>query len=203
MATTDPRVDAYIEQSAEFAQPILVSLRRLIHATCPEVTETIRWGFPHFDYQGMLCSMAAFKRHCAFGFWKGELVTGGESSDEAMGDLGRIAALDDLPSERKLKALIRRAMKLNEDGVKAPRGRKKPEVKVPDDFRQALAKNARARKAFDGFPPSHRREYIEWITEARTDATRQRRMNTALEWLAEGKDRNWKYRKQGTRNRET
>lgn len=199
MGTTDPRVDAYIEKSADFARPILSRLRKIVHKACPEAQETIKWGFPHFDYKGMLCSMAAFKNHCAFGFWKGELVVESKKRDQAMGDLGRITALDDLPSDKVLAGYINKAMKLNDQGVPAPhlaRRRKKPKLPVPDDLARALAESPGAKATFEGFPPSHRREYIEWITEARTEATRQRRLATALEWLAEGKPRNWKYMKQ-------
>ncbi len=187
-------MNAYIEKSAEFARPILTRLREVVHSACPEVQETMRWSSPHFDYKGPMCGMSAFRQHCAFGFWKGSMVVE-KASDEAMGQLGRITQLGDLPPRKTLTAWVRKAMKLNEDGVKAPRGHKpkKTEAKVPEDLRKALARNARARAAFEGFSPSHRREYVEWIEEAKRAETRARRLVTATEWMAEGKSRNWKY----------
>jgi uncharacterized protein YdeI (YjbR/CyaY-like superfamily) len=191
----DPRVDAYIEKSAEFARPILEHLRKIVHAAVPDVEETMKWSVPHFDYQGeMMCSMAAFKAHCAFGFWKGSLVLGDKAQRDAAGHLGRIESMDDLPSDKTLAAYIKRAAKLNEEGVKATRvTRPKSEVTVPNDFMAALRRNKKALVTFEAFSPSHKREYVAWITEAKADATRQRRMATAIEWIAEGKARNWKY----------
>ena len=201
MGTRDPRIDAYIEKSAEFARPILVHLRDVVHAACPDVEETMKWSFPHFMYEGMLCSMASFKAHCAFGFWKGALVLGDESKDnEAMGNLGRITSLKDLPPKKQLTAWIKAAMRLNEAGVKAPM-RRKPGLeraappKMPKALADALARNPKARATFDAFSPSHRKEYIEWVAEAKTDATREKRLATTIEWLSEGKSRNWKYEK--------
>jgi uncharacterized protein YdeI (YjbR/CyaY-like superfamily) len=193
MPTIDPRVDAYIAKSADFARPILTHLRALVHAGCPGVEETIKWRSPHFMFHGMLCSMAAFKQHCVFGFWNGELGLPAEMT--AMGQFGRIEALSDLPADSRLIALVRKAARLNASGVKRPPRLKHPKqpIAVPDDLARALAKNARARATFDGFAPSHRREYLEWITEARTDTTRSRRVESAIEWMAEGKPRNWKY----------
>ena len=198
MGTRDDRVDAYIAKSAEFARPILTRLRDVVHAACPEVEETMKWSFPHFMYKGILCSMAAFKQHCSFGLWKSSLIIEGGSDDVAkgMGQFGRITDVSDLPSKRILSGYIKEAMKLNDAGVKSPT-RSKPkaprEVVVPDDLSIALQKNKKALAAFEKFPPSHKREYIEWITEAKTDATRSRRLETAIEWMAEGKPRNWKY----------
>ena len=201
MGTRDERVDAYIARSADFARPILEHLREVVHAACPDVEETMKWSFPHFMYKGMLCSMASFKAHCSFGFWKSTLVLGEEAerkNQEGMGHLGRITSLADLPSKRELTANIKKAMKLNDEGVPAP-SRSKPkssaarEVVVPDDLAEALRANDRARATFEGFSPSHKREYIEWITEAKTAPTRSKRLATTLEWLAEGKPRNWKY----------
>lgn len=197
MAARDPRVEAYIAKSAEFARPILAHLREVVHAACPEAEETIKWGFPHFQYKGLLCSMAAFQSHCAFGFWKGALVIGEGAEDGAMGQFGRITKLSDLPSKKVLSGYIKKAMELNEAGVKSPTRSKpkapRPEAVVPDDLAAALGANPKARAAFDKFPPSHRREYIEWITEAKTAPTRARRIETATQWMAEGKARNWKY----------
>lgn len=201
MGSRDPRVDAYIDRSAEFARPILSHLRELVHATVPEVEETMKWSFPHFMYKGMLCSMASFKQHCAFGFWKSSLVlgtAGGEPSEDAMGQFGKITSLSDLLSDDVLAGYLREAVRLNDAGVKPARRAKpaeKKELAVPGDLAAALAGNAAARAMFDGFPPSKRNDYVEWITEAKTDATRKKRLETTVEWLAEGKSRNWKYEK--------
>jgi uncharacterized protein YdeI (YjbR/CyaY-like superfamily) len=198
MGTRDARVDAYIEKSADFARPILAHLRGAVHEACPDVDEAMKWSFPHFLYKGMLCSMAAFKEHCAFGFWKGALIVGkGEGEGEqAMGQFGRITRLSDLPSKAVLRGYIKEAIRLNEAGVKAP-SRAKPktprELVVPDDLASALRGNPRARANFDNFSISHKREYVDWITEAKTQATRTRRLETAIEWMAKGKSRNWKY----------
>jgi uncharacterized protein YdeI (YjbR/CyaY-like superfamily) len=198
MATKDPRIDAYIARSAPFAKPILKHLRKVVHAGCPQVTETIKWSMPHFDYKGMMCGMAAFKAHCAFGFWKGDLVLGRDKEEEkpGMGTFGCIKSLADLPSEKTLVGYVKKAAALNDAGIKAP-GRAAPKkrapIPVPDDFAAALKKNAKARQTFDGFSPSHRREYLEWITEAKREETRKERLAKSLQWLAEGKARNWKY----------
>lgn len=200
MATTDPRVDAYIVRSAPFAKPILEELRARVHAACPNVEETIKWGFPNFVYEGaVLCNMAAFKQHCAFGFWKAKLLreAGLKVSDDAMGQMGRLTSPKDLPGKAEFARLVKAAMKLNEAPTRVARpvtksGTRKP-IPVPADLKTALAKNARARKTFEGFAPSHRREYLEWITEAKRPETRAKRIALAIEWLAEGKQRNWKY----------
>jgi uncharacterized protein YdeI (YjbR/CyaY-like superfamily) len=200
MGKRDPRVDAYIAKAAPFAQPILVDLRETVHAACPEVEEAMKWSFPHFMYKGMLCSMASFKQHAAFGFWKGSLVTGGPRSADAMGHFGRIAKRSDLPSKRDLTALIKKAAALNEAGVKEPRAPRKPApktVNVPPVLAAALKKSAQARAGFEALSPSHRREYIEWITEAKSEETRKRRLEQAIAWMAEGKSRNWKYERKG------
>jgi uncharacterized protein YdeI (YjbR/CyaY-like superfamily) len=198
MGKKDDRVDAYIAKSADFAKPILTHLRELVHATCPDVEETMKWSFPNFMYKGMLCSMASFKEHCSFGFWKQSLIVDENSGKaaEGMGSFGKITKLTDLPSKKVLSGYIKEAMKLNDTGVKKPAPPKKKgarDLAVPDDLATALKKNAKARTTFDDFSPSHKREYIEWITEAKTDATRERRLQTTIEWLAEGKPRNWKY----------
>lgn len=196
MGTRDPRIDAYIAKSADFAKPILTWLRATVHTACPAVEETMKWSSPHFMYEGMLCGMAAFKSHCAFGFWKASLILENERNKEAMGHFGRITSLDDLPPRKVLIGYIKKAMELNEKGIKAPTRTKrapKPEAAVPKDMAGALAKNKKARAAFDNFSKSHRREYVEWITEAKTEATRERRLETAIGWMAEGKSRNWKY----------
>ena len=203
MPTRDPRVDAYIAKSAEFARPILTHLRAVVHEACPDVEETMKWSSPTFMYHGMLGGMAAFKQHATFGFWKHELVaeavgstTVSDRAGEAMGSFGRITAVGDLPARRTLVRLVKAAMRLNQAGVKRTPKAKAPRkpIPVPDDLARALGKNAKAHATWDAFPPSHRREYLEWITEAKTAPTREKRLATTLEWLVEGKDRNWKYR---------
>ena len=198
MGKKDPRIDTYIEKAQPFARPILKRIRKAVHAGCPDVVETLKWSVPAFEHRGILCGMAAFKAHCTLGFWKGPLlgIGGyGEASD-AMGQFGRMTSVEDLPDEKTLVDLVKRAAALNEQGVKVerpPRPKTPRPLDVPDDFLAALKKNRRALATFEGFSPSHKREYDEWINEAKQDATRQRRIATALEWLAEGKERNWKY----------
>ena len=197
MPEFDKRIDAYIEKSRDFARPILEHLRKLVHKACPDVDETIKWGSPHFDYKGSLAGMASFKEHCAFGFWKHALLTGDSGNLErtAMGSFGRITSLKDLPQDKEIIALIHQAMELNEKGIKVPKkpAATKGDVVVSKELAAALEKNKRAKAQFDRFSPSHRREYAEWITEAKTEATRDKRIATAIEWLSEGKSRNWKY----------
>ena len=199
MPKTDPRVDAYIKHAAPFAQPILAYLRSVVHEACPDVDEGMKWSFPHFDYKGIFCSMAAFKQHAAFGFWKGELLASQlpKVDERAMGHFGRLTSVKDLPSRATLIRIIRAAAKLNDDGVKVQRmaGARKPPVRPPDDLRKALGNNAKAMATFAAFRPSQKREYVEWITEAKQAATRDRRLATAVAWMAEGKERNWKYTK--------
>jgi hypothetical protein len=201
MGSRDKRLDAYIAKSAEFARPILRELREIVHEGCPEVEETMKWSMPHFDYKGMLCGMAAFKQHCTFGFWKGKLLFDGENqqSAEAMGQFGRITSLKDLPPKRVLIGYVRKAAELNDQGVKVPRKPKpssdKKELVVPAYFMAAVKKNKKALATFETFPYSHKKEYVQWVTEAKTDETRQRRLTTSVEWLAQGKSRNWKYEK--------
>ena len=198
----DPRIDAYIAKAAPFAQPILKHLRKLVHTGCPDVTETIKWNMPHFESGSrVLCSMAAFKAHCTFGFWHQgmEKIIGehGTKAGDAMGTFGRITSLADLPEDKTMIRFVREAVKLNESGVPGrPRpasNGKRRELPVPTDLAQALKKNKAAAKTFEGFTPSHRKEYVQWITEAKRDETRHKRIETTLEWLAEGKPRNWKY----------
>lgn len=193
MGKKDPRVDAYIARSAHFAKPILRHIREVVHKGCPEVEETIKWGMPHFDYKGMLCGMSAFKEHCALGFWKHKLVA--PAKEGAMGHFGRITSLKDLPPDRVLVGYVREAARLNEAGVKVPRKVREPKkaLATPSDLAAALKKNAKAQASFAGFSPSHKREYIEWITDAKTEETRKKRLGIAVEWMAEGKPRNWKY----------
>src|SRR6266496_1406179 len=196
MPTADPRVEAYIDKTRDFAKPILKHIRKLVHEACPETIETMKWSFPHFDYKGMLCSMAAFKEHCAFGFWKQSLLEQSAFPAEktAMGSFGRITSVKDLPDDKTMKKLIADAVKLNDDGVKIARtvSKEKKELVVPDILLEALASNDSAAETFNNFPYSKKKEYVEWITEAKTDATRDKRLGTTIEWLAEGKARNWK-----------
>ena len=193
----DPRIDAYIEGAAPFAQPILSHVRDLVHEACPQVEETVKWGMPTFVHAGgILCGMAAFKQHASFGFWKHALVVGEGEPRDGMGSYGKMTSLQDLPPKKTLLAHVRKAMKLNEDGVKSPAARKaapKPPPEAPDDLLSALKKNKAAKATFDAFPPGCKREYIEWIVEARRDETRAKRLAQAVEWMAEGKRRNWKY----------
>jgi uncharacterized protein YdeI (YjbR/CyaY-like superfamily) len=211
MPTTSPAVDAYIRDAQPFAKPILKKLRSLVHAACPDCTETTKWGFPHFDDHGMLCSMAAFKAHCAFGFWKSALLDEGDGVLEtkeksAMGDFGRIASLSDLPSDATIVRLVRKARALNVAGVKAPTARRRgerPQLAPPKELLAALDRSPAAKASFDGFSPSHRREYIEWILDAKTVPTREKRIATTIEWLTEGKNRNWKYERRGAAAKRT
>ncbi len=199
MATTDPRIDAYIRKSAPFAQPILKHLRAVVHAASPKIEETMKWSFPHFMYQGMLCSMAAFKEHATFGFWKGSLIVdrSGQPAENAMGQFGRITKLAELPAKRVLIGYIREAMRLNDEGVPSPtRVKKKPRpLVIPADLTAALRRNSKARAVFDKFSPGAQREYADWIAEAKREATRAARLATALEWIQDGKQRYWKYQK--------
>ena len=193
----EPRVDAYIAKSAPFARPILAHVRDVVHAACPEVEETIKWSAPFFLYRGgNLCHMAAFKQHCAFGFWREKEIPDFVVVDdpEGRGSFGRIGSIDDLPPKRDLTRLIRAAMKLNEAGPpKRAKGAPKEESTTPADFAKALAASTTAGAAFEDFSPSARREYVEWIDEAKRPATRVTRIATAIEWISEGKKRNWKY----------
>ena len=193
----DPRIDAYIANAAPFAQPILKQLRDAVHKGCPEVEETMKWSAPAFDYKGVFCSMAAFKNHAMFGFWKHQLLQNllPKSDQRAFGSFGKLTSVDDMPRPAEIAKIVRAAKKLNDDGVKVARPEKapKPPVKVPAVLQAALKKNAKAAAAFKAFSPSHRREYVEWITEAKSAATRDRRIVQALEWIAAGKSRNWKY----------
>jgi uncharacterized protein YdeI (YjbR/CyaY-like superfamily) len=201
MPTTDKRIDAYIEKKADFAKPILKHLRELVHKACPDAEETIKWGMPFFDYKGsVLCAMAAFKEHCSFTFWKAKLMKDPEgilqvAERHAMGNFDRITSLKDLPSDKTLIAYIKEAAKLNEDDIKLPPRKKAAptELKMPVDFAAALKKNKKANTIFENFTPGKKKEYIEWITEAKTEPTKMKRIETAVEWIAEGKSRNWKY----------
>jgi uncharacterized protein YdeI (YjbR/CyaY-like superfamily) len=202
MGKKEKIIDAYIAKSADFAKPILSHLRELVHKTCPDAEEKMKWSFPHFDYQGeMMCSMAAFKQHCVFGFWKATLMKDpilveNAKSEVSMGHLGRITSLKDLPPDKKIIAWIREAMQLNDQGVKLPAKAKstdKKELTVPGYFLKALGKNKKALQTFEAFSYAHKKEYVEWITEAKTDDTQKKRVSLAIEMMEEGKSRNWKY----------
>ena len=198
MGQRDPRVDAYIAKSAEFARPILMHLRDTIHAGCPDAEEAIKWGMPAFLYSGrILCGIAAFKQHCALGFWGGRGLIGNEERrDDAMGQFGRIASLNELPSEKVLIGYVKQAMKRGDERAAAgpkPKKPPKPAPPAPDDLVAALKKNKKAQAIFDAFSASCKREYIEWIVEAKREATRASRIDQAVEWMAEGKQRTWKY----------
>jgi uncharacterized protein YdeI (YjbR/CyaY-like superfamily) len=208
MAEKDSRIDAYINKSEEFAKPILNHLRALIHKACPDVQEIVKWSSPHFDYKDSpLCHMASFKKHCAFGFWKASLMKDADKlmetakSEEAMGHLGKITSLKNLPSDKVLIAYIKDAMTLNDAGIKLS-GKSKPAtkeqqaaLKTPDYLEQSFKKHKEAKKVFEAFSYSGKKEYIEWLEDAKTEATRNKRLETALEWMAEGKSRHWKYKK--------
>lgn len=203
MPTCDPRIDSYIDAAAPFARPILREFRRIVHEACPQVEETMKWSMPHFTCGGeLLCGMAAFKAHCAISFWKaqhiadphGVLTPVGKSS---MGQLGRIAAVADLPSEDVLKDLLRAGAALNAGGAKprkkvAPKP--KPAATVPEALQAALDRNPAARTTFDSLAPGYRREFTEWIAEAKREETRARRVDQAIALLADGKTRYDKYK---------
>ena len=199
MPTKDPRIDVYIAQSPDFAKPILSHLRRLIHAACPEVEETLKWSIPHFLPKGILCSMASFKNHCAFMFWKGALIFDKDPAitrDKAMGQFGRITAVSDLPKDKVLIGYLKEAVRTNEAGIQLPARRKlgqKRELVIPSYFTAALKKSKQALTTFENFSYSQKKEYLEWVTEAKREETRKRRLTTAIAWMAQGKPRNWKY----------
>lgn len=196
------QVDQYIINSAEFAIPILDHLRNLVHKADARVEEKIKWGMPFFDYKGTVCHMASFKHHCAFGFWKGALINDEygvfKERSESMGLLGKIKSFDDLPADEILIAYIQQAIQLNEDNVKLPSKPKpteKKEIVVPEYFMEALQEDSAALAVFQNFSPSNKKDYILWLEEAKTEATRMKRLETTLTWLAEGKTRMWKYKK--------
>ena len=201
MGQKDKRIDAYIGKSEDFAKPILRYIRAAVHKGCPDVEETMKWSFPHFDYKGIICSMAAFKAHCVLGFWKAPLmkdphkVMNETGAGEAMGHFGRITSLKDLPKESILVSYVREAARLNEEGVKVKKKPKpfKKKTETPAYFMQSLKKNRKALETFENFSPSAKREYIEWVTEAKTEETRTKRLQTAIDWISEEKRRNWKY----------
>lgn len=197
------QIDVYIAKSADFAKPILHHLRKLVHDACPDAEEKMKWGMPHFDYKGeMMCSMAAFKKHGVFGFWKAALMKDkvlieNAKSEVAMGHLGKITSLKDLPSDKKIIAWVKEAMKLNDEGKKITKAKPvtQKELIIPDYFIAAVKKNKRAWSAFNGFSLSAKKEYVQWVTEAKAEETKMKRLQQSVEWMAEGKKRNWKYEK--------
>ncbi len=200
MSTKVNPIDAYINKSNDFAKPILIHLRKLVNKACPEVEESIKWGFPNFTYKGMLCYMAAFKEHCTFGFSKGEILKDEDKvlttvGKTAMGHFGKVKTIQDLPPDKTILMYLNEAMKLNEAGAIVPR-KKSPgleAVEAPSDMKKALAQNKKAAETFKTFSNSNRKEYVQWVEEAKTEATREKRLVQAIEWMAEGKVRNWKY----------
>ncbi|ASS49999.1 MAG: hypothetical protein A3D31_10520 [Candidatus Fluviicola riflensis] len=203
MAKFNPAVSTYIANSAEFAQPILIELRAIIHNFCPEVVETIKWSFPVFVYKdSILCNMASFKEHCSFGFWLGSLMKDPHgilqrTEQGGMGDLGKLKSVDDLPDAAKLGASILEGMQLIEAGAKLPKKPRKDqkELTIPNELTKALAEHAAAKTVFDNFSYSHQREYVEWLNEAKTEATLNKRLETTISNLLEGKSKEWKYKK--------
>ena len=196
MPRKDPRVDAYIAKAQPFARPILKHIRAAVMGASNELEETLKWGHPTFAYRGNVCTMAAFKQHVTLGFWKAKLVldTKGMPAGEAWGNLGRICDVAELPPKRELVGYVKKAMQLNADGVTLTRQVKaKKPISMPPAFKAALARSAKAKAFFTSLAPGHQREYLEWVTEAKTDATRDKRIATTIEWLTEGKHRNWKY----------
>jgi uncharacterized protein YdeI (YjbR/CyaY-like superfamily) len=192
----DPRIDAYIANAAPFAQPILNHVRERVHAAAPEAEETLKWSMPSFTIDGkILIGMAAFKQHAALNFWRGQELKGAEASRDAMGQFGKLTSVDDLPSDTELDALIRQAAELAKTAP-APRKVKhepKPPTEVHPQFAEALAANPKAKSTLDNFPPSARREYLDWIADAKQESTRAKRIADAVQWLSEGKRRHWKY----------
>ena len=204
--TLNPKVDAYVARARPFAQPIMEHLRHLVHKACPEIEETIKWSRPFFEYRGaILCNMSAFKEHCSFGFWGEEMSAVLREAkvlrEDGMGSLGRITGLAGLPSDKQMLGWLRQAAGFVDSGnytspiaarrsvVKAP----KPVLETPAEFATSLKRNKKAAAVFAAFSPSCKREYIEWIADAKRAETRDKRIATALEWIAEGKQRNWKY----------
>jgi len=199
MPKIDPRVDAYIAKSPDFAKPVLTYIRKAIHAGCPDVEETVKWSVPSFTYKGIFAGMAAFKRHCIFGFWKhGLLLRRGlaTADEEATVKFGHVTSVKDLPDKKTFVRLVKAAAALHDSGVKAPakaRPSRSRTLTIPPDLKKALAKNKKANTQFAAFSYSKKKEYVEWVTGAKAAETRQRRLDTAIAWIAEGKSRNWKY----------
>ena len=204
MRRTDPRVDAYIERAPEYARPILNKLRRLFHRACPSIEENIKWGTPSFEHGGLVVGMAAFRKHVSFGFWKARAMSDPEGlfggNAKASPFAIKVASVKGLPADKVIVAYVKEAVELNEKGAKAkPAGAKKkkarPAPKLPDDFAATLRRNEKAWATYQELSPSNKREYVEWVSDAKREATREKRIATAVEWMAEGKERNWKYKR--------
>jgi hypothetical protein len=196
MGSRDRRIDAYIANAQEFAKPILTNIRETVHEACPDCSETIKWGMPAFEYKGPFCGMAAFKQHATFGFWKSSLIFPKDMNANGMSAFGKLTSVSDLPPKKTLVGYIKKAVELNDQGVKVSMRKKTGPAKpmpVPADLAAALRKNKKAGASFAAFPPGQRNEYVAWIGDAKTDETRGKRLATAIEWIAEGKFRNWKY----------
>lgn len=201
MKKKDIKIDSYISKSQDFAKPILTHFRKIVHKAVPKVEENIKWGFPNFDYKGPFCGMAAFKQHCSFGLWKASLINDKynilQTKDRtAMGNFGKVRSLNDLPDDKILIEYLKEAAKLNDKGIKLEKKKThnvKKELEIPEYFINLLKKNKKALATFTAFSYSHKKEYVEWITEAKTEETRNKRIATTIEWLTEGKSRNWKY----------
>jgi len=202
MEKYDPRIDAYIAKSADFAKPILEHIREVVHKASPLIGETVKWGMPFFDYKGPVCMMAAFKQHLGFGFWKAsrlndpERLLQGSDEEAAAGSFGRISSMNDLPSDEALIGFVQQMIKINESGVKEVKKPSAPkaELPMPADFDKLLRGNLVAMGNYEKFSPSGKREYLEWFAEAKSEATREKRIEQALEWISEGKTRHWKYK---------
>jgi uncharacterized protein YdeI (YjbR/CyaY-like superfamily) len=192
MGKKDRRIDAYIAKQQDFARPIITYVRDVMHEACPDIEEDLKWNSPAFMYQGaILAGCAGFKQHVQFGFWKHDAVVG---KRDGMG-FGKVTRIEDLPSRKQLLVHVKKAMKLQDSGAKSPlmaRQKRKP-IAMQADLAAALAKNKKAKAVFDDFSPSHQREYLEWITDAKGEDTRARRVKQAVEWMSQGKPRNWKY----------
>jgi uncharacterized protein YdeI (YjbR/CyaY-like superfamily) len=199
MGKKDKRIDAYIAKAQPFAKPILKHLRELVHRSNPDIDETIKWSMPHFDYKGKsIFGMASFKMHASFGFWRaGNLPDPDKilNSKEAMGHLGRITSLKDLPPDKIMIKYLKAAAKLVDGGVKPPKKQPKPKTQlvIPEYFIKTISKSKKALRTFENFSYSHKKEYVEWVTEAKTEETRKARLTKAIEWMSENKVRNWKY----------
>ena len=203
-SSRDARVDAYIGKARPFAQPVLIHIRELMHKAAPDLNETVKWGMPFFELNGVILgNMAAFKEHCSLGLWGPEMAAilgnDGAKSNEAMGTFGRIASVKDLPAEKVLLGYFKQAAGFVTSGerttslVRKPKKAVKAPPEVPAELAAALKKNKLAAKVFEGFSPSCKREYVDWVAEAKRDETKQKRVTQAVEWMAEGKSRNWKY----------
>jgi hypothetical protein len=204
MGTRDRRVDAYIARLPDFSREICTRFRSIVHECAPEIDEDIKWGHPSFMHKGIVCGMAAFKAHVVIHFWKTALLTGSHArratDDKTLERLARVTSASELPPKTAIAGFLKAAVKLNDGAVKAPSPTKaarktRAPLRTPPIFSKALERNAKAKATYDGFSASHRREYVEWITEAKSSETRDRRIEQALGWLAEGKPRNWKYMK--------